>query len=96
MKSITVQVDDDTWRRARERAAQLGTSLTALVHSFLSELDGQYPDDSDEEDRTGVSELERRRSMLNLVLTDFDARGVGLDMSNNLPREALYDRDERR
>ena len=35
---------------------------------------------------------ERRRRLLNEVLADFDARGVGLRMADNLPREALYDR----
>ncbi len=36
---------------------------------------------------------ERRRRLLNEVFADFDARGVGLRMADNLPREALYDRD---
>ena len=35
----------------------------------------------------------RRRRLLNEVFADFDARGVGLRMADNLPRSALYDRD---
>ena len=38
------------------------------------------------------TELQRRRRLLSEVVADFDARGVGLRMSDNLPREQLYDR----
>ena len=38
------------------------------------------------------SPLERRRRLFDEVFADFDARGVGLRMAANLPREALYDR----
>lgn len=38
------------------------------------------------------SALERRRRLFDEVLADFDARGVGLRMADNLPREAIYDR----
>lgn len=40
--------------------------------------------------------LQRRRRHLNEVFEDFDARGVGLRMSDNLTREELYDRDRAR
>lgn len=35
MKNITLKIDDDTYRKARVRAAQQGTSLSALVRDFL-------------------------------------------------------------
>jgi len=38
------------------------------------------------------SALERRRRLFDEVFADFDARGVGLRMADNLPREAIYDR----
>lgn len=38
------------------------------------------------------SALERRRRLFDKVFADFDARGIGLRMADNLPREALYDR----
>jgi hypothetical protein len=38
MKNITVSVDDETYRRARVTATRHGTSVTALVSRFLSEL----------------------------------------------------------
>ena len=38
MKNITVSVDDETYRRARTKAAEQDTSLSALVRRFLVEL----------------------------------------------------------
>ena len=38
MKNITVTVDDDTYRRARIKAAERDTSVSALVARFLTEL----------------------------------------------------------
>jgi plasmid stability protein len=48
MKNVTIALDDDTWRRARIRAAEQGTSLSAIVKAFLNE--GQPP-------ATGVREM---------------------------------------
>ena len=133
MKNITVSVDEETHRMARIRAAQLDTSVSALVRDYLRALgeddspqdeaaadDGQ-PEDaaSDAAVRQHVKRLyaeararaealtgrpvrdnrelvEVRRRLLAEVTSDFDARGVGLDMSENLSREDLYDRDRAR
>ena len=38
MKNITVTIDDETHRRARVRAAELGTSVSALVKEYLTGL----------------------------------------------------------
>lgn len=38
MKNITVSLDDETYRRARIKAAECDTSISALVKSFLVEL----------------------------------------------------------
>jgi hypothetical protein len=38
MKNITVTVDDETYRRARIKAAERDTSVSALVKHFLTEL----------------------------------------------------------
>ena len=133
MRNITVSVDEETHRMARIRAAQLDTSVSALVRDYLRTLgeddspqdeaaadDGQ-PEDAASEDavQRNVERLyaeararaealtgrpvrdnreldEVRRRLLAEVLADFDARGVGLDMSENLSREELYDRDRAR
>ena len=38
MKNITVTIDDETHRSARIRAAELGTSVSALVKEYLNGL----------------------------------------------------------
>ena len=87
MKNITVAVDDVTYRRARIRAAELETSVSALVRDYLRTLAVE---------RAGGARMEtaaeRRVRLLDEVIADFDARGVGLDPRDNLPREKLYDR----
>ena len=46
MKNITVSVDDETYRRARMKAAEQDTSVSALVKAFLVAL---AEDESDAE-----------------------------------------------
>ena len=36
MKNITVSIDEHTHRQARVRAAELGTSVSALVRTYLN------------------------------------------------------------
>lgn len=36
MKNVTIALDDETHRKARIRAAELGTSLSALVKQYLN------------------------------------------------------------
>ena len=38
MNGITVSVSEDTYRRARVRAAELHTSVSAVVRDFLASL----------------------------------------------------------
>ncbi|PLR22914.1 hypothetical protein SGCZBJ_17240 [Caulobacter zeae] len=38
MKFITVEVDDETYRRVSIKAADTGTSIEAMVRQFLMEL----------------------------------------------------------
>jgi hypothetical protein len=38
VKNITVTLDDETYRRARVKAAELDTSVSALVRRYLVEL----------------------------------------------------------
>ena len=87
MKNITVSVDEDTHRLARIRAAELDTSVSALVRGYLRSLAG-----SGGETRVATeieTPLARRRRRLREVFADFDARSVGV--SERLTREELYD-----
>ena len=91
VRNITVSVDEETHRQARIRAAELDTSVSALVREFLTRL-GRVGDEESSRAPGSETALDRRRRLLNRVFADFDARGIGLRMSENLPREALYDR----
>ena len=92
-KNITVSIDEETHRRARIKAAELGTSVSALVRGYLSTLISRMASE-DEANRQDVeTPVERRRRLLKEAIDDITARGGGLRMSENLPRDALYDRD---
>lgn len=60
MKNITVTVDDETYRRARIKAAERDTSVSALVKQFLNELSGE-----DEFDRLWRKEQDLRKQIRN-------------------------------
>ncbi len=38
MKNITLKIDDETYQKARIRAAESGTSVSAVVRDFLAEF----------------------------------------------------------
>lgn len=92
MKNITISVDEETHRLVRIRAAELDTSVSALVRGYLRNL----VNDSEGSGETSAAPIEtnykQRCTLLREVLADFEANGIGLRMSENLPREALYDR----
>ena len=92
MKNITVSIDDDCHRLARIRAAELGTSVSALVRGYLGSLVAARDGRRETGAEPGETSYQRRCRQLREVFADFDAKGVGLRMSENLPREALYDR----
>jgi len=41
MSNLTLTIDDDTLRRARIRALELGTSVNALVRDYLTQFAGR-------------------------------------------------------
>ena len=91
MKVISVAVDDETHRLARIRAAQRGTSMSAMVRDYLLQILDDGGDRSLEE-----TEPQRRARMLDEVMARFEAEGGGLDASERLSREELYDRNAAR
>lgn len=76
MKNITVTVDDETYRRARIRAAELDTSVSALVRRYLIDLAGSE------------SEFERLEK-LELELRE---RIKAFRANDRLPRDAIHAR----
>jgi len=77
MKNITVSLDDDTYRRARVRAAELDTSVSAIVRRYLVEFAG------------GQTDFERRKKLQERALSSIES----FRASNRLTREDVHDRD---
>ena len=91
MKSISVSVDEDTHRRLRSMAAAQGTSVSAMVRGHIMDiLNGQTEEDTEE------TEPEWRRRRLKEVLDEFQRKGIGISMEDNLTREELYQRNASR
>lgn len=77
MKNITVSIDDDTYRRARMKAAAQDTSVSALVRHFLTELGSEESD---------TERLKREERALRARISAFSA-------SNRLSRNEVHRRD---
>ena len=93
MKNITVSVDDDTYRLSRVKAAEAGTSVSALVRGYLNTLVGNQSKIPTAERRPKGDEFERQRRLMNDMIEEITANGGGLRMADNLTREALHDRN---
>jgi hypothetical protein len=78
VKKITVTVDDETYRRARTKAAEQDTSLSALVRRFLAELVSE---------ESVERSLERQERDLRAQIRDFSA-------GDRLSREDAHERRE--
>jgi hypothetical protein len=76
VKNITVSVEEDTYRRARIKAAELDTSVSALVKQFLIDLVA----DGGEADRLAREERDLRERIGHFRASD------------RLARDELHDR----
>ncbi len=92
MKNITVSVDEATHRLARVRAAELDTSVSALVRDYLRGLARGRHDEPAERSRAAETPRERRRRLINEVFEDVRVTRSGFNSSENMPRDELYER----
>jgi hypothetical protein len=76
MKNITVSVDEEVYRRARIKAAEQDTSVSALVARFLTEL------------AAGESEAERLKREERALRE----RIISFRAADRLPREDIHRR----
>ena len=76
MKNLTVSVTDDVYRAARIRAAELGTSVSALVAEFLNTLSQR---------ETAFSRLEAKQRAVQSDIRRFRA-------ADRLSRDEVHDR----
>lgn len=80
MKNITVSLDDEIYRRARVRAAQEDSSVSAVVRRFLIEFASEG---------TEFERLKRQEQELRAQIREFRA-------SDRLPRERVHERETAR
>jgi plasmid stability protein len=76
VKNITVTVPDDVYHSARIRAAERGTSVSALVGEYLRSLSGRGAE---------FSRLEAQQKQVQREIERFRAR-------DRLDRDQLHDR----
>jgi plasmid stability protein len=78
MKNITVTVPDDVYRNARIRAAERGTSVSALVGEYLRSLSGQEAEFSrlEAQQRQILEEIRRFRAVDRLDRDQLHDRAV--------------------
>ncbi|PXA03566.1 hypothetical protein DDZ13_11335 [Coraliomargarita sinensis] len=79
MKNITVSVDEEVYHRARIRAAEQKTSVSAIVRKLLEEVSQEK------------TEFERLMELEEKTLQGM--KGAKFSASNRLDRESLHDRD---
>lgn len=83
MKNITIRIDDNLYRRARMKAAEQGTSISALVRDFLIRLTV---------DGSAEAEFQRLAREEQELRAELGARRLGLKSEYNLSRDELHDR----
>jgi plasmid stability protein len=76
MKNITVSVDDETYRRARIKAAERDTSVSGMVREFLNGVAGE---------ETEFERLEQKELELRKRIKEFSG-------SDRLSRDEIHDR----
>ena len=77
VKNITVSVPDDVYRRARIRAAETGTSVSALVRNHLERM------------AIEETEFERLKRLQDEVIDSIE----GFSAADRLSRDEVHDRD---
>ena len=88
MKTISVAVDDDTHRQLRIMAAEQETSVSALIRTHMKNLL-----DSASQATPAEPKSEKHRRELMELAEEFQRKGIGLSMSENLTREEMYQRN---
>lgn len=79
VKNITVSIPDEVYRAARIRAAEEGSSVSALVAGYLRSLSGQDAE---------FARLEGQQKRIQAEIKGFSAR-------HNIDRDALHERTVR-
>ncbi len=93
MKNITVSVDEETHRLARIRAAELETSVSALVRGYLTNLVRDLGDEAASKPGLVETRRDRCRRLLEEAFEEIRRTRGEFRASDNISRDALHDRD---
>jgi plasmid stability protein len=80
MKNITVSVEDDLYHRARVRAAEKRSTVSAMVREFLTRLVEEEP---------SFARLQREQ---NDIIARIRATHAGFSAAERLKRDDIHDR----
>lgn len=80
MKNITLKVDDETYRKARIKAAKAGTSVSAMLREFLNQ----------DEDDHSVREAKRIEALESWYKTVDQSNSQKSEFVEPLTREEIY------
>ena len=84
MKTITISVDDETYRYCQRNAEAAGVSVGEWAGERLAELGSKLPTKVDPE-----NSRRKRQEIIDLIRSE----SPGFSAADRLPREDLYDRD---
>lgn len=89
MRNVTISLDDETYDIAERIAEKHDRTVPTLVREIVEVYGGL-------ESLPGESEFDRRKRMQRELLARWRREGIGLDLSENLSRDELYDRERAR
>ena len=90
MKNVTISVDDETYRRARIKAAEQGTSVSSIVRDYLKVLSADVGERAGGFAEAPANEFER----LKALEAEVRQRLGYYSAASRRKRDELYDRDE--
>ena len=84
MQNVTVTIDDETYRLWSAKAASAGLSVDELIHACVVDA---------AEREAAELRFERLQALQEEALAAIHARGGDFRATDNIPREALHERD---
>ena len=92
MRKITITVDDRTHRAAHMRAAELDTSVSALVRDYLRGLVDERGKEMELSEKVSKkAKAEYRKRKLEDTITNIRVSSPEFRAADNLSRDTLYD-----
>ncbi len=89
MKTITISIDDETYRRYQHRAEAVGASLEAWAAARLEEA-------TPKRTSKAKADAEKARRQRQEIIECIRSEYPGFSAADRLPREDLYDRNASR